>query len=221
MLDRMQAGKMTEQQAQQGRQMMQKMDELGNIVGDQQRLMDDTYGEQRKDGDQPGQQGKQGQRGQQKGQQSGRGQQQGERRPGGGQPEQQGDAGEKGQQGQQGKGGQGGQLGQRQSQLREKLDKLQREMRELGMGSEKLDAARDAMEGAEEALKKGDLDTATDEQGKALENMRQGAQQMAQEMLKNMPHATANPATRQEIRWDGRKSRKGRISAPRSKCRTR
>ena len=192
MLDRMQAGKMTEQQAQQGRQMMQKMDELGNIVGDQQRLMDDTYGEQRKDGDQPGQQGqqgKQGQRGQQKGQQSGRGQQQGkgERRPGGGQPEQQGDAGEKGQQGQQGKGGQGGQLGQRQSQLREKLDKLQREMRELGMGSEKLDAARDAMEGAEEALKKGDLDTATDEQGKALENMRQGAQQMAQEMLKNMP----------------------------------
>lgn len=189
MLDRLQSGKMTEQQAQQGREMMQKMDELGNIVGDQQKLMDDTYGEQRR-GEQGQQQGRQGQRGQQKGQQQGRGQQgqKGERQPGhpGGQPGEQGEAGERGQKGQQGQGGQGG-LGQRQQALREKLDKLQRDMQGLGMGSDKLDAAREAMEGAEQALKQGDLDTATEEQSKALESLREGAKQMAQEMLKNMP----------------------------------
>ncbi len=195
LMERLQAGRMNPEQQQQSQQMMQKMDELGNIVGDQQKLMDETFGEQRKQGDQQ-QQGRQGQKGERnKGQQQGRGQQgqpgnRGERQPG-----QQGQNGERGegQQGQQGRagqqgmGGQQGQLGQRQGALRDKLDQLQREMRELGMGSDKLDAAGEAMANAEQQLKDGDLDGATQEQGRALQQMREGARQMAQEMMKGMP----------------------------------
>jgi hypothetical protein len=40
------------------------------------------------------------------------------------------------------------------------------------------------MRNAQESLERGDLDRATREQGQALEQMRQGAQQMAQEMMK-------------------------------------
>jgi len=53
--------------------------------------------------------------------------------------------------------------------------------------SEQLQSAREAMENAERALREGDLSEATEEQGRALDEMRQGAQQMAQEMMKNMP----------------------------------
>ncbi len=186
-LERLQAGRMNEQQQQQSRQMMQKMDELGNIVGNQQKLMDDTFGEQKKQGQKPqrgdrnkGQQ--QGQKGQgQQGQQGKgvKGQQQGQK-----------GQGQQGQQGQQGDGNDGpGQqgLGERQKALREKLDQLQREMGELGMGSEQLGKAEESMGNAEQALENGDMEGATMEQGQALEQMRQGAKQMAQEMMKNMP----------------------------------
>jgi hypothetical protein len=43
------------------------------------------------------------------------------------------------------------------------------------------------MGNAERALEQGDFETATEEQGRALDQMRQGAQQMAQEMMRNMP----------------------------------
>lgn len=173
-LERLQAGRANEQQQQQSRQMMQKMDQLGGIVGEQQKLLDDTFAEQKRQGDR--QRGRQGQRGQQaqKGQQPG---QQGK-----GQKGQQGE----GQQGEPGQQGQPG-LGERQQALRDKLDQLQREMRELGMGSDKLGKAQESMENAEQALQNGDMEGATQEQGSALDQMRQGAQQMAQEMMKNMP----------------------------------
>ncbi len=188
-LERLQAGRMNEQQQQQSRQMMQKMDELGNIVGDQQKLMDDTFGEQKKQGQKPqrgdrnkGQQGQKGQQGKgEKGQQQG---QKGQGQQGQGQQGQDGE-GQDGQRGQQGQGQQG--LGERQKALREKLDQLQREMGELGMGSDKLGKAEESMENAEQALENGDMEGATMEQGQALEQMRQGARQMAQEMMKNMP----------------------------------
>ena len=52
---------------------------------------------------------------------------------------------------------------------------------------QQLDDARQAMENAEQALQEGDLGSATSEQSRALDQMRQGAQQMAQEMMQNMP----------------------------------
>lgn len=198
LMERLQAGRMNPEQQQQSQQQMQKMDELGNIVGDQQKLMDETFNEQRNQGDQQQQQqGQQGQKGQQgqpgqrnKGQQQQQGRN-GQNRPGQqGQPgQQQGQQGQGGQQQQgQGRGDQTGQLGQRQGSLRDKLDQLQKDMNELGMGSDKLDAAREAMGSAEQALKEGDLEGATAEQGRALDKMREGARQMAQEMTKGMPN---------------------------------
>ena len=74
---------------------------------------------------------------------------------------------------------------------KDRLGKLQQQMREKGAGAggspNKLSEAEKAMEEAENALEQGDLDEATQQQGRALEQMRQGAQSMAQEMMRNMP----------------------------------
>ncbi len=169
LLDRLQNGRMAQgQQGQQGRQnqqMMQMMDELGNIIGGQQRLMDDNFGQQRQQGQ--GQQGQRGQRGQQ------------------------------GQQGQQGEGGQGqepgqgqgqGDMAQRQGQLRDQLGRLQRQLRQFGMQPpEQFGSAQEAMREAERSLERGELGDAGREQGRALEQLRQGAQSMAQQMMQQMP----------------------------------
>lgn len=177
MMERMQSGRMTEQQAQKTKEMMRMMNELGGLVGEQQKLMDDTFAEQRKlegQGDErQGQKGAQkGQSGQGKGAQ-GKGQRQASKQQGPGEPGQQPGPGE---------------LGQRQAELRERLRELQREMGKSGQPSpEQLDAAREAMEGAERSLEEGDLGSATEQQAKALDEMRQGAQSMAQEMLENSP----------------------------------
>lgn len=191
LLDRLQSSKQSAQQNQKSREMMEKMDQLGDLVGKQQQLQDDTFGEMRKEG----QRGEKGERGQQRdgrqgqqsqgqqGQRSRQGQQ-GQRGPKGDQN--QGGQGQKGERGE-GQSGQAG-LGQRQRELREELDSLQRGLDELGLGrSDQLDAAREAMENAEKALGGEDYETATDEQGRALDQMRQGAQEMAQQMLQNMP----------------------------------
>lgn len=186
-MERMQTGRMAEQQMQQSQQMMKMMDELSGIVGDQQKLLDDTFNElRRQDGrDQKGAQ-QQGRQGERKGQQQGqRGQGRGDRKSG--QQRQRGEGGESGEQSQGEQGGQG-QLGQRQGQLREQLDELRRQLREGGMGDpQQLEAAREAMENAERALQQGELGDAADEQAQALDQMRQGAQSMAQEMMRNMP----------------------------------
>jgi len=62
-------------------------------------------------------------------------------------------------------------------------------MQENGMAGrpDQFDNAREAMEAAEEALKNGDLPGATQEQSRALDQMRQGAQEMAKQMMQNMP----------------------------------
>jgi Domain of unknown function (DUF4175) len=81
-----------------------------------------------------------------------------------------------------------GELGQRQGQLRERLGRLQRGMQQNGMQTPgQLDGAQQSMENAERALREGDLGTAAREQGRALEQLRQGAQSMAQQMMRNMP----------------------------------
>jgi hypothetical protein len=148
----------------------QLMDEFGNIIGRQQQLLDDTFGQQRQQQGQRGQRGQRGQQGQQ-GQQGQRGQ---------------------GQQGQQGEGPDGGDqlgaLGDRQRELREMLGRLRRGMREFGLQSpNQLGEAGEAMDRAERALRGGDLDGATQEETRALEQLRQGAREMAQQMLRQMP----------------------------------
>jgi hypothetical protein len=199
LMERLQAGRQDKDQAQKTREMMKMMEELGNMVGDQQQLMDDTFGEQREQedgGPQSGQapppgmkgmggDGQQGDVGAPPGQsdqaQRGRGQQRG-----------QGEG-----QGQQGRGDQLGQgagrrglddLTQRQRALKDRLGQLQKQMREKGgASSQQLQDAEGAMQGAGEALERGDLEEATEQQGRALDQMRQGAQNMAQEMMRNMP----------------------------------
>jgi len=165
LLDRMQSAESQNAQSQQSQQMMQMMSELGDIVGQQQSLMDETFSQQRQ----------QGQRSQGQGQRR-RGPQSGEQ----GQGQQQG-------QGQNGRTGRG-QLGERQRGLRNRLGELQRDMQGAGMGqSDEISEAQQAMRNAERALEEGDLDGATQEQSRALDQLRKGAQQMAQQMLQNMP----------------------------------
>jgi len=204
LMERLQSGRQDQAQAQKNQEMMKMMEELGDMVGDQQKLMDDTFGERREeDGNkeggrngqqQPppgmkgmGQEGREGGAGAPPGMagepQRGRGQRGGEQ-PGG--QAQQGQGNQLGQ----GNPRQGGlsDLTQRQRELRDRLGQLQRDMRGKGAGSsQQLKDAERAMESAEDALQRGDLDEATEQQSRALDQMRQGAQSMAQEMMRNMP----------------------------------
>ncbi len=194
LLDRLQSGQMANQQSEQSRQMQQAMKDLGDLVGQQQRLMDDTFGEQR----QQGSQGNQNQRGQQQGGQQQGGMQPGQQRRGPqGRGQQQGQQGQMGQQGQPGQQGQQGQSGQdmsgqglrdRQNALRQRLRELQNNLGQQGSPSpEQLGNAERAMERAEEALEEQDYAEATRQQSRALDEMRKGAQQMAQQMMQNSP----------------------------------
>lgn len=179
LLERLQSGQMSKQQAERGQAMQKKLDELGGLVGRQQRLMDDTFRENKRQqtpgGTMPGENG----------------QQQSEGRMGQGMPGQQGQNGQSGQQGQrggqqgQGQQGQGkGSLGEQQQALKEELEKLRRELEQLGTGPDELNKARDAMESAQKSLEQGDTDNALGDQSEALNQMRQGAQKMAEGMAK-------------------------------------
>jgi uncharacterized protein (TIGR02302 family) len=198
LMDRLQANNTPEARAEQQRaqQMMKKLNQLSDLTGRQQKLLDDTFGEQRKEGqegqspsgsqDDPNGQGRpkagKGQQG--KGQQQGQSGMDANEQGGGEQGEgQQGDQGQMGgQQQQRGKGD----LKDRQAQLRNELEKLKKDLADMGAGDpEKLGNAEDAMRKAEDALKQGDLDEAANQQGQALEQMRQSAQQMAEQMQKN------------------------------------
>ena len=201
LMERLQSGRQDEAQAQKNQEMMKMMEELGGMVGDQQKLMDETFGEQGQENPESGQGGQKpppgmkgmGGDGQQKDTGGGPESQSGEAQQGRGQRGgQQG-----GQQAQQGQGGQMGQgdkrggladLSQRQRQLRDRLSQLQKNMREKGgPSSQQLKDAESAMESAEDALDRGDAAEATEQQSRALDQMRQGAQDMAQEMMRNMP----------------------------------
>jgi len=197
LLERLQSGQMSKQQAERGQQMQKKLNELGDIIGRQQRLMDETYGEKRRqrerpNGTMPGENGRQqsqgqqgqgmrGQQGQGNDRQAGqRGQQGQQGQRGDGQGQQQGQQGQ-GQQGQEGKGG----LSEQQQALKEELERLRRELDELGMGRDEFNRARDSMENAQRSLEEGNNDTAVSDQSEALDQMRQGAQKMAEGMSKD------------------------------------
>ncbi|MCO5091404.1 TIGR02302 family protein [Bosea sp. (in: a-proteobacteria)] len=167
------------QQDQRQREMNQALGDLDRMTRDQQNLRDETYqNEQRRQtrrGQRPGQQqARPGQR--QPGQQGQRGQQ-GQQQPG-----EQGEDGEDGE-GMQGQDGQGQGLSQRQQALRERLQELQRRMRGMGAPQNgELDEAEDAMREAEGQLGQGQGGEALDSQGRALEALRKGGQNLAQQM---------------------------------------
>ena len=146
--------------------MMSALDELGDMIHQQQQLRDRTFkqGQEQRRDRQRGQRGQQGQQGHQ-GQQG------------------------QGQQGEQNKG-MGG-LRQNQQALREQLRKLLDEMKKRGQlgqqapgerGEGSLGRAEEAMRDAEGALGDGNADSAVESQGRALEAMRRGAQDLAQQM---------------------------------------
>jgi hypothetical protein len=217
LMERLQSGKMTEKQRQQSRDMAKAMDELGDMAGKQQKLMDETFEEMRKEDGEGRKQGKPNMRntpGGDPGKQAERSQsdnpwnkprsraQRGEGHQGKGaqgrgqqgapdDSQTPGGAGESEDGQGAGQGADGGQLRQRQKELRDRLAKLQRDLKEKGLGSsEKLQGAEDSMRQAEEALERGDLAEATQHQGDALDQMREGGQEMAEQMAKNSPQRT-------------------------------
>jgi uncharacterized protein (TIGR02302 family) len=163
------------------REMNQALGDLDRMAREQQQLRDETY-----------QQEQQRQNGMQQGRRPG----QQQARPGQGQrqPGQQGQRGQRGQQpgqqpGEQGEGedgqnaeGQGQGLSQRQQALRERLQDLQRRMRGMGADPGELGEAEEAMREAERQLGQGQEGDAVDAQGRALDALRKGGQNLAQQM---------------------------------------
>lgn len=75
-----------------------------------------------------------------------------------------------------------GELSQQQQQLREQLDQLMGQLRDLGLDPGELGEAGEAMGSAGDLLERGSPTGALSEQGRALEALRQGAQDMAQQL---------------------------------------
>ncbi|OCW58326.1 hypothetical protein AWJ14_21550 [Hoeflea olei] len=165
MMNNLQAGRQ-QRQPQQGGPMRQQMDKLGELMRRQQQLMDETM---RADRDS-----------QQQGQGRDR-QQQGQRQPGEGQD-----------QGQQGSGDQSledalGALGKSQQELRDALGQLQSDLEELGINpSPGFGEAGEAMGDAAGSLEQGETGQALSEQGRALQALRKGAEDMMNQMMQAM-----------------------------------
>lgn len=178
LLERLQSGQMSKKDGERGQMLMKKLDDLGNMIGQQQRLMDQTYNEHRRKAQR--QLGGSPEGGHER--QSSR---QGQPSPGqnGQSDDEQGQPG----QGQRGKSGQqqGKGLGEQQRALREELEKLRKSLDELGANSKELGNARESMKNAEQSLDQDDTSSALGDQSQALDQMRQGAQKMAEEAQKN------------------------------------
>jgi uncharacterized protein (TIGR02302 family) len=166
MMNNLQAGRQQRQQ-QQGGPMRQQMDKLGELMQQQQKLMDETM---RADRERQSQSGEGRDR-----------QQQGEQQPGQGQD-----------QGQQGQGDQSleemlGALGRSQQQLRDALGQLQSDLEGLGIQpSEGFGEAGEAMGDAAGNLEGGETGQALGDQGRALQALRQGAEDMMNQMMQAM-----------------------------------
>jgi hypothetical protein len=194
-LDRLQTGTFADSAKQQRAAKM--MNDLKDLVDSQQKLLDETFGAKREQGDRDGNEFKVSPPGQPM--QFGQGiymepfgAPQPESAPAGQSP--QGNEGAQGrsggsgkQQGQQTRGQRGGKfddLGQRQGELREKLQSLLDRMRIDGASPpNQLDKAGEAMGEAQDALGENNLGRATDEQARALDQLRRGAESMAEQMM--------------------------------------
>lgn len=170
MMNNLQAGRQQRQQGQgQQSEMRQQMDKLGELMRRQQEMMNDTH---RLDQMQRGQR----QRGQDRGEQQGQEGQQGEQQQGqGGQmsPEELAEALRQMQQGQ--------------GQLRGDLGEILKGLEGMGIQpGEGFGEAGEAMDGAGQALGEAQGEQAVGEQGRALEALRKGAQDMMQQMQQAM-----------------------------------
>ena len=156
----------------------QAMEGLAETLREQQGLSDEAFRDLQEQFN-PGQQQGQGQQGQQQQGQGQQGQQQGQ---GEGQAQQ-------GQPGQNGQGGEGQgleeSLAERQRSLRQELNRQRRNLPGLSgeagqRAEESLGRAEGAMEGAEEALRGGDLAEAIDRQSEAMEALREGMRDLGE-----------------------------------------
>jgi uncharacterized protein (TIGR02302 family) len=185
MMNNLQAGRPQQGQQQENSEARRQIDKLGEIMQQQQQLMDETFrlDQALRDRMQRGdpQQGEEGAEGQQQ------------------DPGQQGKQGQEGQQGQQ--GGQPNLDGMTADQLREalrqlreqqeglgkQLGELQEGLKGLGMQPGKgFGEAQQEMEGAGDALGKSQGDRAVQGQGRAMEALRQGARDMMNQMMQAM-----------------------------------
>ncbi|PJI86440.1 uncharacterized protein (TIGR02302 family) [Yoonia maricola] len=177
----------------------QSMQDLADTLREQEELSDDSFsdlqeqfgpGEQGQQ--QPGQQGQQGQEpGTQPGQQGNQGSEPGQ----GGQQGQGQGVGENGENGEQRGDGAGGEgdprsLADRQQALRNELQRQRDGLPNLdGEAGEtarrSLERADNAMEGAEDALREGDLAEAIDRQAEAMDALRNGMRELGQAMAEN------------------------------------
>ena len=144
---------------------MQRLDHMTDMLRQQQQLLDETFrAQQGSEGEQSDneREGQRGQRGQ------GQTQQQGER-------------------GQQGRGKSPSDLAKRQGELQRQLQDLLADMgaKDNDPVMKKLQEAEGAMGDAGEALKQNDLGEAGDQEGRAVENLRQGARSMAEQMMRS------------------------------------
>jgi len=165
-------------------QAQQQMNELGEILREQQQLMDETFRQNRQgQQQQPGQ----GQMGQQQ-QQPGQGQQ--GQQPGQGQMGQNGQGGQQGQPGQQGQGLQG--LAPGQQALQDRLEQFLDGLRGMGINpGEDFGEAGRAMGEAGDALGGNEGEQALAEQGNALDALRRGAGDMMQQMQQQAQNGQA------------------------------
>ncbi len=173
------------------REMNQALGDLDRLTREQQDLRDETFQQEQ-------QRQNRTQRGRRPNQQQAR-PGQGQRQQGQQQPGQEGEDGEPrdGEDGQNAENGQQrgqGGLSQRQQALRERLQELQRRMR--GMGAQEpgeLGEAEDAMREAEGQLGQGQGDGALESQGRALDALRRGGQNLAQQMQPGQPGEGEGP----------------------------
>jgi uncharacterized protein (TIGR02302 family) len=207
------------QQDQRRQQMGEAMQDLDRMTRDQQALRDETFrdGQNRaeRNARPPRQRDRQqqGQRGQQPGKQGQQGQNQdGQDQDGQDQDGQDGDGGEMGQGNQQ--DGQPS-LKDRQKALRDRLGQLQRRMRGLGMPNQDgLGEADTAMQDAESALGQGEGGPATDAQARALDALRKGMDNMAQQMQRgNQNGEDDGDGTEQALGGEPNPNERGRANS--------
>lgn len=187
MMENLRAG-MQQQQQQQGNQQMQRqmqqMQELQDLTRRQQQLLDQTFRMQQQ---MEGQGQQQSQQGQQPGEQGQQGPQQGQQNRQQGQQGRSGDA-----QGQaQGQGQQQGQMTPQQGAalqeaLRRALGDLMRRMGEAGEIPRQLGQAERSMRDSSQALQGNQPGEAIPSENEALDQLRSGAQQMAEQMQQQM-----------------------------------
>lgn len=181
MMNNLQAGRPQQGQQQENSEARRQIDKLGEIMQQQQQLMDETFrlDQALRDRMQRGdpQQGEEGAEGEQQ------------------DPGQQSQQGQQGEQGQQGLDGMTAeqlrealrQLREQQEGLGKELGKLQEGLKGLGMQPGKgFGEAQKEMEGAGEALGKSQGDRAVQGQGRAMEALRQGARDMMNQMMQAM-----------------------------------